>query len=103
MRNSSTSKITRIAAGIIGMMMLVIVMFSAFFIAAEKGHHCCGEDCPVCVTIQLCENMLRTLGDGTIRQFSALVPVLFLLLVAAIYVSEVSEDTLVSQKVRLNN
>ena len=84
-------------------MMFVTVMFSAFFISAEANHHCYGEDCPICVTIQLCENMLRTLGDGTVRQLSALIPLIFVLLVAAITVSELSKDTLVSQKVRLNN
>nr|MCR5719967.1 hypothetical protein [Lachnospiraceae bacterium] len=76
MRNSSTSKVSRITAGIMGLMMLVIVLFSSFYIAAEADHDCCGEDCPICDCIHRCENTLRGIGDGAAVRSAAVAPVI---------------------------
>ncbi len=103
MFNSNAANVKRIAAGIMGLMMLIIVLFSAFFIAAEAYHDCTGEDCPICACIGQCENMLRGIGDGTATQLSAFVSVLFILFFAALFVVEFSQETLISRKVRLNN
>ena len=103
MRNSSTSKVLRITAGIMGLMMLFIVLFSAFYIAAETDHECCGEDCPICACIHQCENTLRGIGDGAAVRTAAVAPVILILFAAAFVIAAVSQDTLVSRKVRLNN
>ena len=103
MRNSSTAKVLRITAGIMGLMMLFIVLFSAFYIAAETDHDCCGEDCPICACIHQCENTLRGFGDGTAVQSAVVAPVILILFAAAFIIAAVSQDTLVSRKVRLNN
>ncbi len=102
MRNSSTSGVLRITAGIMGLMMLVVVVFSAFYIAAEADHDCSGEDCPICACIHHCENTLRGFCSG-IAQISAVAPVFLILPAAAFGIAAVSQDTLVSRKVRLNN
>ncbi len=93
----------RIAAGIMGILMLFIMLFSAFYIAAETDHDCSGEDCPVCVCIQQCENTLRVIGDGISASSSVIIPFLLILLAAALIVTAVPSDTLISRKVRLNN
>ncbi len=31
-------------------------------IALEVDHDCCGDDCPVCALINLCENVIKALG-----------------------------------------
>ena len=103
MRNSSTAKVLRITAGIMGLMMLFIVLFSVFYIAAETDHDCCGEDCPICACIHQCENTLRGIDDGTSARFAAFAPVIIVLLAAVFVIAAVSQDTLVSRKVRLNN
>ena len=103
MCNSNTAKAKRIAAGIMGIMLLVIVLFSSFYLAAEADHDCTGEDCPICACIQKCENTLRGIGDGTAIQSAAVIPVLFILLFSVLFVAEFSRETLVSRKVRLNN
>ena len=103
MRNSSKSKALRIAAGIMGLMMLVLVLFSAFYIAAEADHECCGEDCPICECIHHCENALRGIGNGTAVRPAIVAPVILFLLAAAFIITAVSRDTLISRKVRLNN
>lgn len=92
-----------VTAIIIGLMMLVLVLFSSFYIAAEADHDCCGEDCPICVCIHQCENILRGIGDGTVVQSAAVAPVILILFAAAFVIAAVSRDTLVSRKVRLNN
>ncbi len=103
MRNLSTSGALRITAGIMGLMMLVIVLFSSFYVAAEADHDCCGEDCPICAGIRQCENTLRRIGDGVAIQSAAVAPVILILFAAAFVNAVVSQDTPVSRKVRLNN
>lgn len=103
MRNPGASKVLRITAGIMGVMMLFIVLFSAFYIAAEADHDCCGEDCPICACIHQCENILRGIGDGAAVQSAAVAPVILILFAAAFVIAAFSQDTLVSRKVRLNN
>ena len=103
MRNSSKSKALRIAAVTMGLMMLILVLFSAFYIAAEADHDCCGEGCPICACIHQCEKTLRGIGDGTAVRCAAVAPVILILLAAAFVIPAVSLDTLISRKVRLNN
>ncbi len=103
MRDLNGSKRKRIAAGVIGLILLVIVLFSAFYITAETGHDCIGEDCPVCSFIQQCESTLRGVGDGTAVQSAILIPFLFVLVIAAPAAAAVCPDTLISIKVRLND
>ena len=103
MRHSNTSKKQRIMSGIMSLMMLVIVLFSAFFIAAEAGHDCTGDDCPVCACIQQCERTLRGIGGGTAAQRALFVPILFVLMAVGAFAAAARRDTPVSQKVRLNN
>ncbi len=93
----------RIAAGVMGLLMLVIVLFSAFYVAAEADHDCCGEDCPVCESIQLCEATLRRAVSGTTAPRAAVVPVVLFLFAVIPATLQVSGETLVSRKVRLNN
>ncbi|MBQ7562497.1 MAG: hypothetical protein IJT16_00740 [Lachnospiraceae bacterium] len=102
MRDSGISNTRRIAAGIVGVMMLVVVLFSASYIAAEADHDCAGDDCPVCVCIQLCENILNQVGDVATR-VSIAAPVVFLLLFVLFSVYSIPQETLISKKVRLNN
>lgn len=40
---------------------LLALVFSAFYIAAEADHDCPGESCEVCRHIAQCEKLLRTL------------------------------------------
>ena len=86
-----------------GLMMLFTVLFSAFYISVETDHVCCGEDCPVCACIRQCDHTLRSIGDGS-EASPAFAAVVILILFAAVFASTaVSYDTLVSEKVRLNN
>ncbi len=96
-------KSKKVAAGIIAFMMLVVILFSVFFIAAEARHDCSGENCPICACIQQCENTLNQLGDGIVCQADVIIPAIILF--AAIFFSARTfcQDTLITRKVRLNN
>ncbi|MCR5332257.1 MAG: hypothetical protein K6E62_13900 [Lachnospiraceae bacterium] len=103
MRNSFSRMNIRIASGIMGSMMLFIVLFSSLFIAAEADHDCVGDDCPICVCIQQCENTLHGICDGTVALSSVVFSFIFILFVVAIPVAAVISNSPVSRKVRLNN
>ncbi len=96
-------KSNRIITGVIVIMMLFIVLLSAYFIASHVHHNCSGEDCPICVCIQQCEMLIRGLGSG-VPDSAAVFTLLF---VAAAVTSKTAGAILfnnpVSDKVRLNN
>ncbi len=93
----------RTLAGIMGLMMLVIVLFSSFYVAAEADHDCTGEDCQVCVILHQCENILRRAGEAAAVLSAAVLPVLFTILAVLCLAAAVLQETPVSQKVRMNN
>ncbi len=103
MKNSMGRKISRSFACIMAAMVLIIVLFSSFFIVSHADHDCTGEDCPVCACIQQCENILHGVGDGSIYAASGILPVV--LIVGFILTSYciVVSDTPVSEKVRIND
>ncbi len=84
-------------------MMLLMMLFSSFFLAAHADHDCTGEDCPICVCMHQCENIIRGAGNGIAAMSAVIVPVLLSVLLLSLGVCFVQEDTPVSEKVRLNN
>ncbi len=91
------------AACIMAVMMLLVVLLSSFFIAVHADHDCTGEDCPICASIQHCENAIRGIGSGVTAVSAVIVPVLISLLLISGGVALFQFDTPVSTKVRLNN
>jgi len=55
-------KRTKHAAMIIALMLFVVMLFSALFIAHETHHDCTGEGCSVCTILAVCENMLKNIS-----------------------------------------
>lgn len=103
MNGFTVSNCKRITVGIICMMILVVVLFSAFYIAAEADHDCGGDDCPICACIQQCELILNQFTNGVMAQAAAAVAVSLLVLAAAITAYTFIQATPVSRKVQLNN
>lgn len=103
MNGFTVSNCKRVAVGIICMMILVVVLFSAFYIAAEADHDCGGDDCPICACIQQCELILNQFTNGVMAQAAAAVAVSLLVLAAAITAYTFIQATPVSRKVQLNN
>ena len=99
------NRIGQVSAGIMIIMMVFVMMLSAFFIAAETGHrcHCEDDNCPVCACLQLCEKTLNQMGAGLSLLAAAVIPVSFFLFTVLFLPSLVLRETLVSRKIRIND
>ena len=97
------AKCKKIFAGIICIVMLLTLMLSVTFLIEEFHHDCSGEDCPVCATIQICENAVRLAGSSEVTFTFALIPLSVMLAVTVIYAPVIVPETLVSRKVRLDH
>ncbi len=97
-------KRTALASAALIIMLVLSILFSLFFIAAEAEHDCSGEDdCPICVFLALCEGYLREIKIGLIRVVTGF-------LIIGITVPHTIKkvifhiaDTPVSLKVQMNN
>ena len=96
--NTKTKKAFSIAVCIL---FLFVTFASIFYIVKEQNHHCTGEDCPICANIHQAEQTLRNVGNGTIAAINPM-PIFFVLLIIGQFLL-VSDTSLVSQKVRLND
>ncbi|MCR5770466.1 MAG: hypothetical protein K6G87_04435 [Butyrivibrio sp.] len=103
MNNSSISRPKKAMAGIIGMLMIIAMLFSAFYISYEAHHDCTGEDCPICAQIQMCENTLHKIGGGLAFLVAVIVPVIFTFVCASVFNFILLQETPISQKVRMND
>ena len=93
----------RAIAIIVAAAILLIVIFSSAYIAAEAGHDCIGEKCPVCCQISICKSILKTL-------FAAVYIAVFAILVsytlkekATALIYFINSRTLVSLKIKLSD
>ena len=83
---------------------IFVIISSCLFIAEEMGHHdCCGEDCPICETIEICIENVRSIGCAVIV-FVALASIIYATpdQVRKIRSEDTACFTLVSSKVRLD-
>ena len=52
----------RISALLLAALFLFVMLWSSAYIAAEAGHDCTGENCPVCYQINICRSTIKTLS-----------------------------------------
>lgn len=93
----------KIASLLLITILFLVVMLSTFFIANEIHHHCDGDECPICILIEQCENTLKQIKYGFVNYYKF---ALFLLIISIVHISHIFyliEDSLVSQKIRMNN
>ncbi|WP_026669047.1 hypothetical protein [Butyrivibrio sp. AE3006] len=88
---------------IICAVLLLAVLLSSFFVAAELGHDCSGDECPICQMIAQSENFVNQIGTGLIILAAALLVVFSISEFHADSFRIFAVPTLVRQKVRLNN
>ncbi len=96
-------RLRRIAASLMGFLLLFVLLFSSFYIAAESQHECDGEDCHICSVLEQCENTLQQIGTAGNVRTAVSVAVLLLVFAACLVVFSVPRKTLVTDKVRMNN
>ena len=92
----------RISAWIAMAAILFVMLFSVIYISQHMDHECTGGECPVCAIMEQCGKNVNNIG--TI--IAALVTSFFLCLSIQKSMQYVifayCEDSLISQKVRLN-
>ena len=52
----------RFMTGLLAAALAFVVLSSAAYIAVESHHDCSGVDCAICHQLQVCENLLRSIG-----------------------------------------
>ena len=98
------NKRQRTAALISCAAIMFVMLFSVLFIIGEVDHDCIGQDCPICAYIHEAEQILNQLGNGAVSVAAVIiVPMLLLCLCIAVLIEAISNNTLVNQKVRLND
>lgn len=63
--DSMKSTKNRIIAFVIGIVLTSLILSSSIFIAENSKHICTGNDCPICMEINQCENTINSLGHIT--------------------------------------
>ncbi len=103
MAKNNSLKTYRVIGGIMSVIMLVLMLLSLFFIAAEAGHECHGEDCHICEVIEQCRKTVRRVGETMVRFFAETLPLMILAYVLPTFERRYFGNSLVSQKVRMND
>ena len=52
----------RFMTGLLAVVLSFVMLSSVAYIAAEAGHDCTGADCAICHQINVCENLLKSIG-----------------------------------------
>ncbi len=88
---------------LVSVVFVVVTFFSLFYVTKEQNHHCVDQDCPICACMHQAEQALKTLEDG----FAELVVSLTILIMAVGLIAgeftTLLKNSLITQKVRMNN
>ena len=93
----------RFMVRLLAVVLAVVMLSSAVYIAVEADHDCSGDDCAVCRQISACENLLKSLGLSGVA--AAITAAFTYTMCKAILPCTETIDTLtlVSLKVKLSN
>jgi hypothetical protein len=97
------TKKSRLITGLLAAVLAAVMLSSAVYIAVEANHNCSGEDCAICHQLQVCENLLKSIGlAGAAAAISAAFT--YTMCRAILPCTEtISTLTLVALKVKLSN
>lgn len=90
-------------ARLLAVVVCLVVLLSAFYIAAEADHDCIGEHCLICCHVAVCKTVLETLGAAVFvaRIVAALTRSLDIVRSAPVRCA--TKDSLISLKVKLSD
>ena len=93
----------RIAKILLAVLLLAAMLCPLIFITAEADHDCTGADCAICHQINVCENLLKSIGLAG-SAAATVAAILYILCRIIPSCTEVARTfTLVSLKVKLSN
>lgn len=93
----------RLLKAVVSILLILVVLSSALFIAAEVGHDCTGESCAVCRQISAVEDVLRAFGFAIIAALIARIISNVLNRNVFCCISNLRTSTLVSLRVKLSD
>ena len=93
----------KMIAFVVAIAVVCVALFSFMYGTEHADHHCSGNDCPICATINQSVNHLKQLGLGVIFMTAVAITIFAVTLQTKDYKCLWSGSTLFSQKVRLNN
>ena len=98
------TKKSRLITGLLAAVLAAVMLpSSAVYIAVEANHNCSGEDCAICHQLQICENLLKSIGlAGAAAVFAAAVRYALCRVIPSC-AELVRTFTLVSLKVKLSD
>ena len=97
------TKKSRLITGLLAAVLAAVMLSSAVYIAVEANHTCSGEDCAICHQLQVCENLLKSIGLVDAAAVFAATVRYALCRVIPSYAEVVRTFTLVSLKVKLSD
>ncbi len=94
----------RIVALVAILAAVVVMLFSARFIAEHVSHHCDDEaHCPICLVLEQCESNIKSIGAGLVVAAVVYVIAFAMKDIADYIQSQPVQASLVSQKVRIDS
>jgi len=97
------TKKRRITATAMCLGLLLVMFVSTIYIIQESGHNCTGEKCPICHEIQICQQILSTVGTAVLGAAVFSFTLFFLKALTSVHRRESAAVTLISLKVKLSD
>ncbi|WP_333813567.1 hypothetical protein [Muricomes intestini] len=93
----------RILSAILVLVVLCVLFLSNIYIGGHIRHDCTGDGCPICAEIHHAQNLINQLGGALVLTVVVLGTVYIVEAVLSIIYSLIQRETLISNKVRLND
>lgn len=93
----------KITAIILAVIVLLVMFYSAHFIAEESEHDCVGDDCPICCQINVCRSSLKNLSLAVVVAVLAAAFTFIIYRSIAVCTDTITYHTLISLKVKLTD
>ena len=103
MQNKTFRILSKILAVIISVALIFILSCSFIYIVKEANHNCDGENCLICLSIKQCEDNISIKTGSTVHLSRFVVIIFFVLLCPIPSKNDILINTLIIQKVRLND
>ena len=91
------------AAVVLAVLLVALSLFFVGFSAAEAGHDCAGDSCPVCECMAFANRVLKTVAKVAAVSAASAVFAALLICIGREETAFLRKNTLVSWKVKLSN
>ena len=98
-----SKQMNRGLAGAVMIAVVFVLLFSVMFLSGHVHHHCEDEDCPICMVMAQCSDNIKTLSAAIAFICCGLLLIAPILNIRAVSGSDSVTNSLVFQKVRMNN